>query len=300
MDGAGRDPIVPLPKTVTIPTFTTTSRQTGTAAIPPTLPFYYAGIQSIWLYWEADLALLARYLRPKKMAPVSFDGTGLVAMNFFNAVALYGQGQPGNPGAAGFNETEINIVACARDQAERVPALSVRDFLLEGDQTKRVGAYRVWVLCDNPIAIACGRQLFSENKILTPYTYDVPALNNPGQSRFTWTCHDGDDATKSIYSAEVSLTGITPVPGNMAEWVDLSWVTEYERVAASRRNYFGMCDTYFVPQANRNAVVVTPGDSASAPRHDVHELIGDRPAVAVQLFRSPTCIAEARPYWADL
>ena len=300
MHVAVRDPLVPLPDAVTIPTFTTTSKQSGTAEVPPTLPFYYAGIQSIWVYWEAELALLDRYLRPKKMAPVPFDGVGLVAMNFFNAVALYGQGQPGNPGAAGFNETEINIVACPRDQLDIVPEMTAQDFLLQGDQTKRIGAYRVWVLCDNPIAIACGRQLFSENKILTPYTYNVPALNNPGQSRYTWTCHDGDDQTKTIYTAEVSLTGLTPEPGNMAEWIDLSWVKEYERVAASRRNYFGMPDTYFVPRANENAVVVTPGDSTSKPRHDVQELIGERRATAVQLFRSPTCIAEARPYWADL
>jgi hypothetical protein len=304
MEGPGRSPLVPLPSTVTIPTFQTTTTPTGTTTIPSTLPFYYAGISSIWLYWRADLRLLDAYLREKKMAPVAFDGAGVVAMNFFNAVALYGAGQPGNPGAAGFNETEINILACAADQRANVPELSLSDFLLQGDQTKRIGAYRVWVLCDNPIAIAAGRQLFFENKVLTAYKYDVPALNYPGQSAWSWTCYEGEDTSQEIYDAQVSLTGLSPTPGNMSEWIDLSWVEGSRRVAASRRTYFGMMDTYFIPRANHSAVRVNvPWESAApkgTPRHDVHELIGNHPAFAVQLFRSPPCIAEARPYWADL
>lgn len=299
MEGTGNDPLVPLPKTINIPTFEVTSKQTGTIAIPATTPFYYAGIQSMWIYWLVDLPLLDRYLRKLKMAPVSFDGVGVVGMNFFNAVALYGQGFPGNPGAAGFNETEINIIACAANQVDNVPQLSFKDFLLGGDQTKRIGAYRVWVLCDSAVAVAAGRQLYFENKILTPYTYNVPALNNPGQYAYTWTCHDEQDVSKDIYTANVSLTGLDPIPGNMSEWIDLSWVMPDERVAASRRNYFGMYDTYYIPQENHSAVVVRAGTSTSQPRHDVHELIGTRPAAAVQVFRSPTCIAEARPYWAD-
>jgi hypothetical protein len=238
------------------------------------------------------------------MAPVAFDGAGLVGINFFNAVALYGVGQPANPGAAGFNETEVNILACAANQQKHVPELSVREFLLQGDQTKRIGAYRVWVLCDNTIAIAAGRALFFENKILTAYDYQVPALNNPEQSAWSWTCYEGQDKSKEIYDAKVSLSGLTPTPGNMSEWIDLSWVDASKRVAASRRTYFGMMDTYFVPRANRSAVQVTvPWKDAAptgTPRHDLHELIAGHPAVAVQVFRSPPCIAEARPYWADL
>ena len=53
----------------------------------------------------------------------------------------------------------------------------------------------------------------------------------------------------------------------------------------------------------QGAVRVAEGNAPSGegtPRHDVHTLIGNSPAVAVQVFKSPTCIAEARPYWADL
>ena len=51
-------------------------------------------------------------------------------------------GAPGPPGAAGFNETELNILAFPSNQAKNVPKMSFREFVTEGDQTKRIGAYR--------------------------------------------------------------------------------------------------------------------------------------------------------------
>jgi hypothetical protein len=293
-------PLPSLPAKIKIPTFKVTSTFSGDIEIPSAIPFYYAGIQTVWVYWQVDLPLLQAYLDPLGMSPAHFGGAGLVGINFFNAVALYGAGQPGNPGVAGFNETELNIMAYPTAVARNVPQnLTVEQFLTDGDQTKRIGAYRVWVACDDAVAVAAGQQLFFENKFLTDYTYDVPALNNPGQSTFTWTCHDPKDVTLAIYQATVNLAGLSPVPGNMSEWIDLSYVTDAKRVAGSRRNYFGMYDTYLLPSSGTNAVSVTTGESTHPMKHDMERLIGTRPAVAVQLFRSPTCIAEARPYWAD-
>ena len=299
MARAHSSPLPPLPSTISIPTFKVTSTPSGNIDIPASVPFYYAGIQSIWIYWQVELPVLARYLTPLGMTPVNFEGMGAVGINFFNAVALYGQGQPGNPGAAGFNETELNILAFPSNQAKNVPKMSFREFVTEGDQTKRIGAYRVWVACDNPVAVAAGQQLYFENKFLVPYTFNVPSLNNPGQSLYTWTCHDPDDVKQSIYQAQVSLSGLNPIPGNMSEWIDLSYVKSAKRVAGSRRNYFGMYDTYFIPKGNRNAVTVSMGKSAHPMRGDMQKLIGTRQAAAVQVFQSPTCIAEARVYWAD-
>lgn len=293
-------PLPPIPPTIKIPTFQVTVTPTGTIDIPSTLPFYYAGIQSIWIYWLVEIPVLERFLTPLGMTPATFDGMGAVGINFFNAVALYGQGQPGNPGAAGFNETEVNILAFPSNQAANVPAMSFRDFVTQGDQTKRIGAYRVWVACDNAVAVAAGQQLFFENKFQVAYTYNVPSLNNPGQSLYTWACHDTATPSADIYSAQVSLSGLNPVPGNMSEWIDLSYVQSAKRVAGSRRNYFGMYDTYFIPPANHNAVVLSMGTSSHQMRLDMQTLIGTRKAEAVQVFQSPTCIAEARAYWADL
>lgn len=295
-------PSGPLPPQgpVTIPLFNVTVQPNGTTQIPPTFPFYYAGIQTIWLWYQVDLPLLEQYLQPLGMTPINFGGAGAVNVSFFNAAALYGTGSPGNPGVAGFNETELNIVACAANQAGNVPTMTLKDFLLNGDQTKRAGAYRVWVACDNAVAVACGVQMFLENKFLCPYTYTVPALNLPGVTDFTWAAHDPTNTQETIYSAKVTLDGLNAVPGNQSEWIDLSYSSQYKRVAGSRRNYFGMYDTYFVPPARHGQIGVSIGNSAHPMRKDMEALVGARPAFAVQLFRSAPCIAEAQPYWADL
>jgi len=300
MSNAHSSPLPPLPPTITLPTFKVTAKQSGTIQVPPSECFYYAGIQSLWVYWLVELPVLEPVLTPLGMTPASFEGMGAVGINFFNAAVLYGMGQPGNPGASGFNETELNILAFPTNQAANVPAMTFKDFVTNGDQTKRIGAYRVWVSCDKAIAVAAGQQVYFENKFLTDYTYTVPALNNPGQSLFTWTCHDPDDGAKHIYDGQVSLSGLNPIPGNMSEWIDLSYVADAKRVAGSRRNYLGMYNTYFIPQANHSAVSITMGTSPHPMRAAMQQLIGTRQAVAVQLFQSPACIAEARTYWADL
>ena len=69
-----------IPKTISIPTFKVTSAPDGNMDIPTALPFYYAGIQTMWLYWQVDLPLLNRYLNPLGMTPVSFSGAGLPAV----------------------------------------------------------------------------------------------------------------------------------------------------------------------------------------------------------------------------
>ena len=148
------NPLPPLPSTIKIPTFKVTSTPTGDVEIPSTLPFYYAAIQTIWIYWQADLPVLERYLTPLGMTPASLGGQGVVGINFFNAAALYGQGQPGNPGVGGFNETELTVLAFPSNQSPYVPEMTLSQFVTQGDQTKRIGAYRIWVACDNAIAVA--------------------------------------------------------------------------------------------------------------------------------------------------
>jgi hypothetical protein len=286
----------PLPAPFKIPTYTTT--ETGEVTIPPSTPFYYAGISSQWIYWQVDLAVCAKYLEPLGLVPASVGGKGLVNINFFNAAALYGVGFPGNAGVGGFNETEVNIVAYPKQSAGKVPDLSLEEYLTNGDQTKRTGNYRLWVACDNQVAVNCGIAIYLENKFLVDYTYNVPALNNPGVAISTWTCHDHQDHDKVIYTATVNLAGLTPTPGNMSEWIDLSYDKATKRIAGSRRNYFGMHDTYML-SGSTSAVEILFGQSAQPMKTDMERLIGSADAVAVQLFRSAPCIAEARPYWAD-
>lgn len=291
-------PFPPQPATISIPNIVVTSKIDGSIDIPATTPFYYAGYSGIWVFFTADLGVLTQALAPFGLAPASFQGVGLVNINFFSAVALYGQGFPGNPGAKGFNETEVNVVAYPVGKADVVPQLSIADFLAGADQTKLFGNYRFWVACDDPIAVAAGQQLFFENKFLTSYSYNVPALNNPGVATFDVTCNDPTDTSLFIYNLKADLSGLSSIPGNTSEWIDYSFVDSAQRVAGSRRNYFAMSDTYPLP--GPGAVTLTYGTSTHPMVQTLQALIGTTPACAVQIYRSPTVIAEARPYWADL
>lgn len=303
--GKKAGPIPAIPTSIKIPNIRVSAKTVGELTVPASLTFYYAGIQSIWLWYTAPLRILRAYMEPLGMTPYDFGGGhGAVNINFFNAAAMYGMGSPGNQGIGGFNETEINIVGYATKVAELVPqGMSLPQYLTTGDVTKRLGNYRVWVACDDPIAVAAGRQVFMENKFLTPYTYNVPSYNNPKASpkQFTWewTCQDPKRNALAIYSAVVNLAELAAVPGNMSEVIDLSFDQVSRRPVASRRNFLGLFDTFLQPEV-AGAVKLTYGTSKHPMRHDMERLIGRKRPVAIQRFQSPTCIAEAAGYYADL
>ena len=302
---ASSGPIPPIPATATIPNIETTSVTVGELTVPTSVSFFYAGISAIWIWYQAPLEILRAYLNPLGMTPYDFGGYGAVNINFFNAIAFYGMGQPGNKGVGGFNETELNIIGYATRVAENVPqGLTLEQFLMAGDPTKRVGNYRVWVACDDAIAVALGRQVFMENKFLVPYTYNVPGANNPrpapNQFTYDWKLHDPETPDTSwIYSASVKFDGLSSVPANTSEIIDLSVEEASGRPVASRRNYLGLFDTFLQPGV-ANAVALAYGGSTHPMRHDMERLIGTSRPVALQMFKSPTCIAEAAGYYADL
>jgi hypothetical protein len=298
-------PLPVFPKETKIPAFKTTETPLPDQKVPSALSFYYAGISAIWLWYRAPMEILRAYTEPLGMTPYDFGGgQGAVNINFFNAVCFYGQGQPGNQGLGGFSETEINVMAYATKVAANVPTgIAFQDYLISGDPTKRIGNYRVWVACDDPVAVACGIQVFMENKFLVAYKYDIPGPNNAraGQKQFTydWQCHDADSASLEIYKAELKLDGLACVPGNVSEVIDLSFDKASRRPVGSRRNYFGLFDTYLQPAVS-SSVQLTYGTSKHPMRNDMEKLIGKSKPVAVQIYKSPTCIAEAAGYYADL
>ena len=296
-------PIPPFPKQTKIPVFKTTQTKLPDQSIPSALSFYYAGISAIWLWYRAPMDILRAYVEPLGMTPYDFGGgQGAVNINFFNAVCFYGSGQPGNQGLGGFNETEINVMAYATKVAANVPGgISLDDYLISGDPTKRIGNYRVWVACDDPVAVACGIQVFMENKFLVGYDYDIPGANNsrsgPDQFTYNWACVDTTGA--EIYKAQLKLDGLSCVPGNMSEVIDLSYDKTSRRPVGSRRNYLGLFDTYLQPAVS-SSVQLKYGKSENPMRHDMENVIGTSKPVAIQMYKSPTCIAEAAGYYADL
>jgi hypothetical protein len=85
----------------------------------------------------------------------------------------------------------------------------------------------------------------------------------------------------------------------MSEIIDLSYDSATRRPVGSRRNYLGMFDTYLQPGV-AGAVKLIYGTSDKPMKHDMEQLIGKTKPAAIQTYRSPTCIAEAAGFYADL
>ena len=293
----------PVPSQITIPVYAVTVAQTGETQIPASTPFYYAAISAIWVHFRVD-PKVAQALLPPGLEVAVFDGAALASVHFMNALAQYGIGSPGNattlpsPGGSVFNETEINIVALPSARAAVAPTLTADQFLAGGDQTKLLGNFRVWVACDDAVAVAAGKALYFENKILTSYGFNIPAMNNAGQSEYSWTCFENLTTTE-VYSAKVDLAGLAALPANVSEWIDYSFDAEAQRPVASRRNYFGIFSSYDISNA-QSAVAIAWGTSTLQMLKDMQALFGTASPIAVQTFASPTVIAEAGPYYADV
>ena len=305
-----KPPLPKVPPQFTAPKSQVTVKPDGTMPIDGYFPFLYSGIQNLWIWYQVDLKLLDAMLAPLGMKAARFaDGgdLGLVNINFFNAAVLYGQGFPGNPGAGGFNETEVNIVAYPVAQEASVPtSYTVQGYIAGGDQQKKMGNYRAWVACDNDIAVAAGIQRYFEIKFLAAYQYSVPNGNNkPSQTTWDWTAFDaaelhGQAEPPFIYKCTANLQGLAGAPANMGEFIDLSFDTHTQRPVASRRVYFGLIDTFFLDNVPGAPVQLTIGNSQHPMRADLHKLLAGRPAYAVQRFVSAPVIAEGSPYYADV
>lgn len=304
----------PMPSSVTIPTFST-GKQTGTVDVPATPCFYYGAASVLWAWYEVDLDLLTGYLAALDMKPANLDGKGAVNWSFMTAASLFGAGFPGAPGGSAFEETELNVLAYAAAREGDVPTdLTLRDFIMGGDQSKNLGVYRLHVACDSGVAIAMGRTLYYENKFFTSYQFTSPNLNEPvkdvveGVDRWDIQCFDGGDSNAPlIYGAKVDLQGVPWTGANASEIINLSYDRDESRVLGSRRNFLGMHQAAFLDPSESGRVQVTFGEGSAGRSadglqmlSDMKRLVGGRAPAAVQKFDSPPCIAEAVPYYMDL
>jgi len=284
--------------------------------------FYYGAISVVWCWYEVELDLLDDYLDGLGMKAGVFDGKGLVNFSFMNATSLFGSGSlsdpcndaPYNPGGSVFNETELNIVAYAKARENDVPDdLSAIDYIFGADQSKNLGVYRLHVACDNQHAIDAGKKYYYENKFLTFYKYTAPNLNRKVQKQIEtdnqWKIHcfsdDAPDAPR-IYKAKIDVRHQHFHEANASEIIDISYDTKRGRVLGSRRNFFGMHSVALLTGKHKAKVKVTigPGGEGITPDgqqmlDDMKRLIEGRDAIAVQKFESPTCLAEAIPYYMD-
>lgn len=214
--------------------------------IPPTLamPFYYASLQTHWLYFPVELELARKALSKTACEPFVFSDldTAVAVLNFQRYTST------GNSYLGTTVEVEFNILAFPTSQRGRVPtSMTLMKYLYGEDYQKVIGPFRLHVPASSAVAVSAGRALFGEPKFVSLFETAVPSLNNPppstpirgelrgvtfqSPSKWEYTVQTAVrsggtvmDPTFSpgapIYTLQVDLDGLAPIGANATEMVE--------------------------------------------------------------------------------
>jgi len=256
--------------------------------LPPgfSLPFYYGSLHAIWVYYKVDVKKLTPLLHGIALEPALFDGQGLVLLHF--------QRYTGSISSAisVVNEIQFNIVAYPKALKTQTPAISFADFLAGGEQTKTLGAYRLYVPVDNPFAAKAGNELFYEPTFQTTFTYTVPDTNDPSQKSWVVTCNDPDAAKhETIFTLDMDAN-----PPGLALSA-MSPIMQYTKdtdgnLFAYTWNIFGAFSSALLD----SGPVLTFGKSQHPMRAVMQELLQGVPAAAMQMFETPPVATSTRGF----
>lgn len=279
----------PVPKTITV---------NGQKA-PVYLPFYYASLHNIWLFFKADPAALKRQLRGTGFAPYMFGDMALCNINFQNYTGH------GGVMLETVNEVEFNAMAYPTARKSDVPKMTLENYLIGEDQTKTIGNLRLHVPADNEFAVAAGIAFFNEPKFYASFNYNVPALNNPDQKTWEFTCTEpssdgGTTPGPEIFSVSADLRKLDPQPANQNPVVEYG-VLQNGRPIGANWEMLGMFDAYPKISGAHKRVQLKTGNSCSPMVSDLRRLLGPKPrCVAAQTFTSQPAAVEPRCYYVDL
>lgn len=293
-------PLLPYDRQITfnpqISTISDTSEKTDAS-----MPFYYASFVGIWVYWFTDIENVKTHFDRGDFRPYIFkdnDGAekALTVINFQTYTSHAGM-------ALGtVNEVEFNICAYPASDSDRIPmGLSLEDFLMGIDQTKRIGLFRIHVPADNTIAVAAGRAFFGEPKFFAQFQYMIPALNLPSQKSWDMSVYDKDaigvnsgtlpDPKHLIFHLTVPEIVASP------QWANVSPLALYTYVdGIPNGSHWQMLlpmESYCpIDESLSSGIKMEAGGSPEmGMAADIKKLIGNNPAVGIQVFRSnPSCI----------
>lgn len=256
---------------------------------PFTLPFYYASLVHLEVLYLVDPDVVYPYLEGTGLVAATFDDRACTGFNYQMYAGAY------NSGGDVTQELELNILAYPADQADQVARVGFREFVAGDEQSKLIGNHRVWVPCDNDLAIKAGKELFGEPKFKTAFETDLPVQNAPGLRAWTVTVDDPDhlgDPELGIFTCHADLSGLLP------ELSTPSPFTEYgvhDGLIGCRWNVLGDYDTYFF-EAGEDRVRLTYGSSGNPMRADMQRLIGDTPAAVARTLVSQPVAFQSRAY----
>ncbi|MEL7091263.1 MAG: hypothetical protein AAFN94_05970 [Pseudomonadota bacterium] len=227
---------------------------------------------------------------------------------------------PASMGIEPTHECEINIVSYSRAKEAQTPfGLSSSQFIEGRDHTKRIGNYRLWVPCDDRIAVYWGMHNFGENKLMTyPFVYNNPAPNNPGRDLWDFTIPATVDepANETLFALKVQDIAEGPgvVASNQSEIIDFSLYPHaatnppQQRLVASRRNVFGQFKCMTMDSAKAAGMAIPPceltiGNAAHQAVSDLKTMLSTSNTlqpVGLMTYGSQPVIAESSLYFADI
>lgn len=275
-------------------------------------PFFYGSLNVCEALYLVPAERLRPYLEHSGLALYEFgNGQGCVGFNFQMYTSQF------NNGMGSTEELELNILAYPADRAAQVPRISFTDFVLGLDQTKLLGNHRVWVPCDDPIAIDAGVQKFGEPKFMTQFIPDLVTLNSPQTVTWSFVCCDpafppppsgqGSDASArehAIFTFTADLRGLDAVMSNPSP------ITEYGyfptdpqhpkkrgRLIGARWNILQPWQTCFLPKDADGRTTLVYGDSTHPMQADMKRMIGDAAPRVVRTVTSPPSAIQSRSYY---
>ncbi|HEY8206996.1 MAG TPA: hypothetical protein VIG99_05930 [Myxococcaceae bacterium] len=260
------------------------------------MPFYYASLSSLWVYYRVELETARRHVAAAPGLELAlFDGAPVAALNFQRYTSH------GDSFLKTTTEVEFNLLAYPAAGVPSAPALPLGGWLAGDDATRTIGQLRLQVAADNEFAVWAGQELFGEPKFYTTFTYRVPSLN--ARDTTAWDIRineppaDGakppDERFICRFTADLTGLPMRAVNGSpLAKWSVLRG-----RTVQTQWNLLGAWQGAQVPQDQQRRFSLSTGGSATRMAREVSELLGGAPPVAVHLFESQPAAAETRGFF---
>ena len=302
------------------------------------MPFYYASLQTHWVYIPVDEALANKALAGTGCTAYRFADHGTVAVINFQRYTNTGNSYLGQT-----VEVEFNILAYPDSAKGRVTdALTLAQFAYGEDLSKAIGHFRLHVPATSPIAVAAGRNLFGEPKFVCFFDTAVPSPNNPppnspiakeltqpafqSPTRWGYTLYgavataDPNTFSKGnvVYALEIDVAGIDPIISNPSEHVEYghidvpadrplekqgyAWTNDHPASSApligGRWMLYGAHALYFLDDKTPYALELDTMEETPM-QVDMSRLVAGRRPVLFQVYDPPPVAAESRAFFVD-
>lgn len=261
------------------------------------MPFHYASLSSLWLWFSADLERVAPLVRHAPGVQLqAFGGRALVAFNFQRYTSHH------DTFLKTTTEVEINAVVAPSGGCEPAPLMELDAWVHGGDATRRLAQLRLHVPADNPFAVWAGQQLFGEPKFVADFRYRVPSLNARDARDYEMTVverlgeHAPRDATPRVLcEARARLDGLAWRAAALSPVHKLA--VREGRTVATAWNLLGLSEAALIPPSERDRVSLATGDAPHPMRDDLASLHASLTPVAAQRFESAPVAVETRGWF---